>query len=83
MGALEYQGNLKDVPGWYFSQINPIYEPASRGRTPGEDTYVFQTAELHSMSAVLYERLHDDVLHLPTVSITPSFPYRNTAGMFF
>ncbi|KAF8154518.1 hypothetical protein B0H34DRAFT_809113 [Crassisporium funariophilum] len=79
-GASEHRGNLKDILGRNFLQINPVFEPATRGRTPGEDTYVFQTAELRSMSAILYERLRDDLLLLPTISVTPSFPYRNTAG---
>ncbi|KAF8150990.1 hypothetical protein B0H34DRAFT_825169 [Crassisporium funariophilum] len=79
-GASEHRGNLKDILGRNFLQINPVFEPATRGRTPGEDTYVFQTAELRSMSAILYERLRDDLLLLPTISVTPSFPYQNTAG---
>jgi hypothetical protein len=79
-GALEHRGTLKDIPGRYFSQVNPVYEPASRSATPGADTYVFETAELRTMCAILYERLYDDRLHLAAVAVTPSFPYRNTAG---
>ncbi|KAF8160309.1 hypothetical protein BJ912DRAFT_1151048 [Pholiota molesta] len=79
-GALESRGHLKDVPGRFFSLINPEYKPAILGQNTGDNTYVFSTSELRDISAILYERLHEDLLHLPAVPVTPSFPYRNLSG---
>lgn len=81
-GGFEARAVLRDIEGNWIELIDPLVWPASRGRNIGDDTYVFQTSELQGISALLYERLNEELHRLPSVSITNSFPYRSGTGMF-
>lgn len=54
-GGFESQGVLRDLHGHSIEQVDPQLQRASRGRNIGEDTYVFKTAELRCIAAMMYE----------------------------
>lgn len=54
-GSFESQGVLRDLHGHSIEQVDPQLQRASRGRNIGEDTYVFKTAELRCIAAMMYE----------------------------
>jgi len=60
--------------------IDPLLCKASRGRNVGKDTYVFRTAELRSMAALLHERVDEEFRRLPVVRLSDSYPYRVNGG---
>lgn len=86
-GGFEARSSLRDMEGNWIELIDLPVRAASRGRNVSDDTYVFQTAELCGISALLYERIFTDIPRLPTVSLSDSFPYRlfpyrSELGMF-
>lgn len=80
MGNFEKKGIFQNIPGRSIELINPVIQRASRGRNAGEDTYVFRTADLRALSAVLYQKAVDEPGTLPEVPLTPTFPYRSAEG---
>lgn len=79
-GAFEAQGVFRDLDGRAVELINPDISPASCGRNKGASTYIFRTAELRAVSALLYERMASEVHRLPSVSVSTSYPYRSETG---
>jgi hypothetical protein len=49
-------------------------QPASHGQNIGKDTYVFQTPDLCSISAMLYEHVINEIHRLPSITLSDSFP---------
>ena len=45
--------------------------------------YVFRTADLRALSAVLYQRAVDEPGNIPDDPLTPTFPYRSAEGEYF
>ena len=80
IGNFEKKGTIHSVPGRSIELINPLIQRAERGRNSGQDTYVFRTAELRALSAVLYQKMFDDPGIIPEVPLTPTFPYRSAEG---
>ena len=76
-GSFEARATFQNVEGNWVELINPVVQRASRGRNSGQDTYVFRTAELRAIAALLQERIDSDFHRLPGVSQSPSFPYRS------
>ncbi|KZS88742.1 hypothetical protein SISNIDRAFT_469824 [Sistotremastrum niveocremeum HHB9708] len=69
-------GDTITVPARLCQLINPPVE-SSAGRPP---TFIFQSDELRSVAASLYDSLsREDWAQIPTVSEDPNFPYRNEA----
>lgn len=79
-GAYEPRASFRDLEGHAVELINPDVVPASCGRNKGESMYVFHTAELHAMSALLYERMAMQTHSLPNIAVMNSFPYRTEDG---
>ena len=82
-GGFEAHSGFRDIEGRWVELIDPQMQPASRGRNVGEDTYVFQTSDLRSISAMLYERVTNETHRLPSITLSDSFPYRSSIGMSF
>ena len=81
----EWIGNYKSgshfqTEGRWMDVIDLLLCKASRGRNVGKDTYVFQTAELRSMAALLHERVDEEFRRLPVVRLSDSYPYRVNGG---
>jgi len=79
-GSFEAQSTFQNIEGHWVELINPVIQQASRGRNSGQDTYVFRTAELRAIAALLQERIEGDFHRLPGVLQSPSFPYRSVEG---
>jgi len=79
-GSFEARATFQNIEGHWVELINPVVQQASRGRNSGQDTYVFRTAELRAIAALLQERIDSDFHRLPGVSQSPSFPYRSVEG---
>ena len=81
-GGFETRSSFRDIEGRWVELIDPQMQLASRGRNVGEDTYVFQTPDLRSISAMLYERVCvvNETHRLPSISLSDSFPYRSSTG---
>jgi len=82
-GGFETRSSFRDIEGRWVELIDPQMQLASRGRNVGEDTYVFQTPDLRSISAMLYERVINETHRLPSITLSDSFPYRSSTGMLF
>jgi hypothetical protein len=82
-GAFEARSGFRDIEGCWVELIDPQMKQASRGRNVGEDTYVFQTSDLRSISAMLCERVINETHRLPSITLSDSFPYRSSVGMYF
>jgi hypothetical protein len=80
-GRFEARSGFRNIEGHWVELIDPQMQPASRGRNVDEDTYVFQTLDLHSISAMLYERVMNETHQLPSITLSDSFPYRSSIGM--
>ncbi|KJA13394.1 hypothetical protein HYPSUDRAFT_151636, partial [Hypholoma sublateritium FD-334 SS-4] len=80
IGNFEKKGTFQNIPGRSIELINPVIQRASRGRNAGEDTYVFRTADLRALSAILYQRALEEPGTIPEVPLTPTFPYRSAEG---
>lgn len=80
IGTFENQANFREAEGRWFEVIDPVLLLASRGRNAGNKTYTFQTSELRGLAALLHERVHKDMLELPLVSVSDTFPYRFPEG---
>ena len=82
-GGFETRSSFRDIEGRWVELIDPQMQLASRGRNVGEDTYVFQTPDLRSVSAMLYERVINETHRLPSITLSDSFPYRSSTGRYF
>ena len=80
-GAFEARSGFRDIEGRWVELIDPQMQQASRGRNVGEDTYVFQTSDLRSISAMLHEHVINETHRLPSITLSDSFPYRSSIGM--
>lgn len=80
-GSFEAGSAFQNVEGRWIDLINPTVRRASRGRNSGNDTYTFRSSELRAMAAALQERLGNDILLLPEIRQSASFPYRSLDGM--
>ena len=80
-GAFEAHSGFHNIEGHWVELIDPQMQQASRGRNVGEDTYVFQTSDLCSISAMLHERVINETHRLPSITLSDSFPYRSSIGM--
>jgi hypothetical protein len=81
-GAFEVRSIFQHAEGNWFELINPVIQLALRGRNIGSDTYAFQTVYLRAFATLLYQRVGQDVNHLPEVPQTPPFPHRSAEGIF-
>jgi hypothetical protein len=72
--------NLRNIEGLWIDVVDPVLQQRSQGVDLGIPTYGFRTAELRAMTAVLHERLRDNLHCLPVVSLTDTFPYRSNGG---
>ena len=79
-GSFEARATFQNIEGHWVELINPVVQQASRGRNSGQDTYVFRTAELRAIAALLQERIEGDFNRLPGISQSPSFPYCSVEG---
>jgi len=79
-GSLEPRAVFRDLEGRFIQQINPDRQHASRGRNMGEGTFVFQSAELCALCAIMYEQLYKETNSLPHAPLSDSFPYWSAAG---
>ena len=79
-GGFEAQSGFRDIKGRWVELIDPQMQPASRGRNVGEDTYVFQTSDLHPISAMLHEHARNETHCLPSITLSDSFPYCSSSG---
>ena len=80
IGNFEKKATFQNVPGRAIELINPVIQQATRGRNSGQDTYVFRTADLRALSAILFQKVLDDPGIVPEVPLTPTFPYRSAEG---
>jgi hypothetical protein len=72
--------NLRNIEGLWIDIVDPVLQQRSQGVDLGNPTYAFRTAELRAMTALLHERLRDDLHRLPVVPLTDTFPYRSNGG---
>lgn len=72
--------SLRNIEGLWIDVVDPVLQQRSRGVDLGNPTYAFRTAELRAMTALLHERLRDDLHRLPVVPLTDTFPYRSNEG---
>jgi len=82
IGSFESNSSFCNVEGHRVDIVDPVIEPASRGRNVGTPTYVFRTSELRATAGYLLERVKSDVKQLPEVVASDSFPYRAEGGEF-
>ena len=59
-GRFEAHLGFCDIKSHWVELIDPQMQPASQERNVGEDTYIFQTSDLCSISAMLYEHVTDE-----------------------
>ncbi|KJA25111.1 hypothetical protein HYPSUDRAFT_135245 [Hypholoma sublateritium FD-334 SS-4] len=76
IGNFEKKATFHNVSGRSIELINPVIQQAARGRNSGQDTYVFRTADLRALSAILFQKVLDEPGIIPEVPLTPTFPYR-------
>ena len=75
IGTFENQVNFCDTESWWFEVIDPVLLLASRGRNASNKKYTFWTSELCGLAMLLHEHLCEDILKLPLVSVSDTFPY--------
>ena len=56
-GSFEARATFQNIEGNWVELINPVVQWASQGRNSGQDTYVFHTAELWAIMALLQEQI--------------------------
>ena len=76
-GSFEAQATFQSIEGNWVELINPVVQQASRGRNSGQETYVFRTAELRAIAALLEARIESDFQRLSGVLQSP---YRSVEG---
>jgi hypothetical protein len=74
--------NLHNIEGLWIDVVDPVLQQRSQGVDLGIPTYGFRMAELRAMTAILHERLRDNLHCPPVVSLMDTFPYQSNEGKF-